>query len=187
MRIEIEPGVRVYVDAREVYVGVAARRSGNGPHGLEAAHVAVGRHRASTTITAVMVAATAAHSRSGRSTNGPTTSCAFSTPCRWPGQLFSARALAAWWRSAILRGTQRILRRVILSSCSPHLGLSRKLAMFERLGGARAREVAECYWSEPTPAHFEAYLQVCLPLYNPTPQPDAGRSRTGFDTELLDT
>jgi pimeloyl-ACP methyl ester carboxylesterase len=77
--------------------------------------------------------------------------------------------------------------KVILSSCSPHFGLERKLAVFERLGGPRARAVAQTYWSEPTPAHFDEYLRVCMPLYNPTPQPAASRAKVRFDVELLDT
>ena len=39
--------------------------------------------------------------------------------------------------------------KVVLSSTSPHLGLARKLAMFERLGGAAARESAERFWTRP--------------------------------------
>ena len=35
--------------------------------------------------------------------------------------------------------------KVVLSSTSPHLGLARKLAMFERLGGPAARAVAEAF------------------------------------------
>ncbi len=48
------------------------------------------------------------------------------------------------------------LAKVLLTSCSPHLGLERK-------------------------------LEVCLPLYNPTPQPDTAGARARFDTVLLDT
>jgi pimeloyl-ACP methyl ester carboxylesterase len=77
--------------------------------------------------------------------------------------------------------------KVILSSCSPHLGLERKLAMFERLGGANARAVAQAYWSEPNATRFDDYLKVCLPLYNPTPQPEASRAKARFDVDLLDT
>ena len=78
-------------------------------------------------------------------------------------------------------------RMVILSSCSPHLGLERKLAVFESLGGPRARQVAQTYWTTPTPAHFDDYLEVCLPLYNPTPQDPASRAKACFDTALLGT
>jgi pimeloyl-ACP methyl ester carboxylesterase len=77
--------------------------------------------------------------------------------------------------------------KVILSSCSPHLGLDRKLAAFERLGGAHARDVARAYWSDPRPEAFETFLRVCLPLYNPTPQPERGGALPVFDNELIDT
>ena len=77
--------------------------------------------------------------------------------------------------------------RVIISSASPHFGLARKLAAFERLGGAAARRAAEAYWSDPGAEHFAAYLDTCLPLYNATPQPDTGGARREFDTDLLHT
>lgn len=56
--------------------------------------------------------------------------------------------------------------KVILSSTSPHMGLQRKLAMFERLGGARAREVAEAFWTAPGEATWAEYQRVCKPFYN---------------------
>jgi proline iminopeptidase len=56
--------------------------------------------------------------------------------------------------------------KVILSSTSPHLGLARKLAMFERLGGAEAREVAERFWTAPSAATWAPYNLVCKPHYN---------------------
>ena len=43
--------------------------------------------------------------------------------------------------------------KVILSSTTHHMGLARKLAMFEKLGGAEAREAARAFWtrcSSPT-------------------------------------
>lgn len=77
--------------------------------------------------------------------------------------------------------------KVILSSCSPHLGLERKLAVFERLGGARARTVAQAYWSAPSAGGFDEYLEICLPLYNPTPQVDDSRAKARFDMDMIDT
>ena len=77
--------------------------------------------------------------------------------------------------------------RVILSSTSPHLGLQRKLAVFERLGGAHAREVAEAYWSDPSAGAFDEYLRVCLPLYNPTPAPAERMERTLLDLDILNS
>ena len=40
--------------------------------------------------------------------------------------------------------------KVVLSSTSPHLGLARKLAMFERLGGPQARDAAGRFWRAPS-------------------------------------
>lgn len=77
--------------------------------------------------------------------------------------------------------------RVIISSASPHFGLARKLDAFQRLGGERARSVAEAYWTQPSADRLAAYMDVCLPLYNPTPQPDTGAARRAVDVELLDT
>lgn len=68
--------------------------------------------------------------------------------------------------------------KVILSSTSPHMGLERKLAMFERLGGLQARQRAEDFWARPSPASWEAYWSTCRKLYNTTepadPQAGAG-------------
>ena len=81
--------------------------------------------------------------------------------------------------------------KVILSSCSPHLGLERKLAVFQRLGGELARAAAEPYWTAQNEANFEAnfdaYLTLCLPLYNASPQDGASRCKARFDVQMLDT
>jgi proline iminopeptidase len=58
--------------------------------------------------------------------------------------------------------------KVILSSTSPHLGLARKLEMFEHLGGLEAREAAERFWREPRTDTWAPYQRLCLPLYNTT-------------------
>jgi len=63
---------------------------------------------------------------------------------------------------------------LIRSSTTAKIRLDRALPMFERLGGTRAREVAERFWSTPTDGHRDAYMAVCLPLYTRTPlAPDA--------------
>lgn len=62
--------------------------------------------------------------------------------------------------------------KVILSSTSHHFGLDRKLAMFERLGGAEAREAARAFWTDPTPATWDEYERLCRPHYNTTPPAD---------------
>ena len=70
--------------------------------------------------------------------------------------------------------------RVILSSTSHHMGLARKLAMFEQLGGPAARAAAEAFWTQ--------YQQVCTPLYNTRPPTDPlARERTVFNTQILYT
>ena len=76
--------------------------------------------------------------------------------------------------------------RVVLSSTSPHLGLARKLAMFERLGGAEARELARAFWTRPCEATWAPYRERCLPLYNTTAarSEDATR-RTLFNEAIL--
>jgi pimeloyl-ACP methyl ester carboxylesterase len=77
-------------------------------------------------------------------------------------------------------------RKVILSSTSAQLGLARKLAMFERLGGPQARAVAERFWTAPSPATWAAYNLVCKPHYNTVPpvNDDAGR-RIVLNEEIL--
>ena len=76
--------------------------------------------------------------------------------------------------------------KVILSSTSPHLGLARKLAMFERLGGAEAREVAERFWTAPSTATWAPYNLVCKPHYNTVPPVNGDASRhIVFNEDIL--
>jgi pimeloyl-ACP methyl ester carboxylesterase len=79
-------------------------------------------------------------------------------------------------------------RKVVLSSTSPHMGLARKLAMFEQLGGPEARAVAERFWIEPSAATWADYNRVCKPHYN-TVQPlnDDATRRIVFNEEILFT
>jgi pimeloyl-ACP methyl ester carboxylesterase len=75
--------------------------------------------------------------------------------------------------------------KVILSSTSHHFGLERKLAMFERLGGARTRDVARRFWTEPDEASWAEYNRVCKRHYNTTPQPADAGARIVFNTAIL--
>lgn len=79
--------------------------------------------------------------------------------------------------------------KVVLSSTSHHFGLGRKLAMFERLGGAAARDAAERFWTDPTPATWDTYERVCRPHYNTTPpsDPDAKARTIAVDDILFHT
>ena len=76
--------------------------------------------------------------------------------------------------------------KIILSSTSPNMVMARKLAMFEKLGGPQARELAQKFWSEPTPASWAAYWSGCRKLYNSTEpaDPNAGQ-RTLLREDIL--
>ena len=76
--------------------------------------------------------------------------------------------------------------RVILSSTSHHFGLPRKMAMFQRLGGAAARDAAQAFWTDPQPATWAAYERLCRPLYNTTPAADPqAKARTIAVDDIL--
>lgn len=75
--------------------------------------------------------------------------------------------------------------KVVLSSTSHHMGLERKLAVFERLGGAAARDAAEAFWRRPCPETWAPYNQHCRDLYNTTPADPVARQRTLMNEEIL--
>ncbi len=62
--------------------------------------------------------------------------------------------------------------KVILSSTAPALNLSRKLMVFERLGGVPAMQLARAFWTRPCAETWAPYNAVCKPLYNPKPPAD---------------
>ena len=59
--------------------------------------------------------------------------------------------------------------KLIVSSSIGRFRLDRALPIFERLGGAEARDVAERYFAGPNHERLEEFMATCLPLYNPTP------------------
>jgi pimeloyl-ACP methyl ester carboxylesterase len=64
-------------------------------------------------------------------------------------------------------------RKLIVSSSIARFRLDRALPMFERLGGDKARRIAEAFFGDPNHESLKAYMETCLPLYNPTPlEPD---------------
>jgi len=78
--------------------------------------------------------------------------------------------------------------KVVLSSTSPHMGLPRKLAMFERLGGREARDVAERFWTQPNETTWAEYERVCKQHYNTArPANDDASRRIVFNTDILFT
>lgn len=60
--------------------------------------------------------------------------------------------------------------KLILLSASATLNLDHMYAVFERLGGPKARSVAERFWHGATMQNGLEYMQVCAPLYFRTPQ-----------------
>jgi len=75
--------------------------------------------------------------------------------------------------------------KVILSSTSARLSLPRKLAMFELLGGAAARQAAERFWTAPDAASWAEYSRLCRPHYNRRPADGEAAQRTRFKPEIL--
>jgi pimeloyl-ACP methyl ester carboxylesterase len=72
---------------------------------------------------------------------------------------------------------------IVLSSTAARMRLDRVLAVFERLGGAEAREAARRYWEAPGAETLPDYARLCFPLYSRAPRdPDANtRTRWNFD------
>ena len=75
--------------------------------------------------------------------------------------------------------------KVILSSTSPRMMMARKVAMFAKLGGPEAGESAARFWSDPNPATWDDYGVHCRHLYNTTPQDPHGGARTIHEFDIL--
>jgi len=76
--------------------------------------------------------------------------------------------------------------KVVLSSTAPGMNLERKLVMFEKLGGPTARELARKFWRSPTPDNWAAYWVGCRHFYNTTPPIDPDSSqRTQANVDIL--
>ncbi len=75
--------------------------------------------------------------------------------------------------------------KVILSSTSPHMMMERKVAMFAKLGGPEAGESAARFWSDPNAATWDDYGVHCRHLYNTTPQDPHGGARTIHEFDIL--
>ena len=67
--------------------------------------------------------------------------------------------------------------KLILSSTAAKLNLTATYSMMEKMGGPRARNVAERVFVEADERAMAEYLEVCLPLYNTTADPAAVESR----------
>ncbi|MEO6281519.1 alpha/beta hydrolase [Roseateles sp.] len=75
--------------------------------------------------------------------------------------------------------------KVVLSSTSHHFGLARKIEHFGRLGGPAAADATRDFWERPGPDTWAVYERLCRHLYNTQPQQaDAGGGKI-FKPEIL--
>lgn len=69
------------------------------------------------------------------------------------------------------------LSRLILSSTAARFLLDETVAFATKLGGDKAGQVAQDFFTTPTLEGFEQYAEVCLPLYNQTPAEEGAQYR----------
>lgn len=81
------------------------------------------------------------------------------------------------------RRPERIERLVLVSTGARYIH-TRVIALFDRLGGPAAGEVAARYFSDPNEASFAEYMRVCVPLYTRTPLPADSVARMQMNTAL---
>jgi len=74
---------------------------------------------------------------------------------------------------------------LIFSSTSATATLSRNLAMFEQLGGARAREVAARFYDNAGPETLPEFLAECMTLYNTRFSDPDGMKRSLLHMDVL--
>jgi proline iminopeptidase len=77
--------------------------------------------------------------------------------------------------------------RVVLSSTSHHFGLARKIERFGALGGPEAAEATREFWLNPGPASWAVYEQRCRHLYNTRPRNADAGGWMRFRPEILFT
>jgi pimeloyl-ACP methyl ester carboxylesterase len=61
--------------------------------------------------------------------------------------------------------------KLVLSSTSTQPVGERSFAVFERLGGSRARDAAIAFWTQPNEDSRARYEELCIPLYTRTSPP----------------
>jgi len=66
------------------------------------------------------------------------------------------------------RRPERVERLVLVSTVARYVH-TRSIALFDRLGGAEAGEVAARYFADPTEVTFAEFMRVCVPLYTRNP------------------
>jgi len=75
--------------------------------------------------------------------------------------------------------------KLVLSSTAARSRQDRSLDMFERLGGAEAREAARRFFDNPVAETMADYQKKCLPLYNRTPSGPESILRSVMNLELM--
>ena len=84
------------------------------------------------------------------------------------------------------RRPDRIERLVLVSTVARDVH-TRVIAIFDRLGGPEAGEVAARYFANPTETTFSEYMRVCVPLYTREPLRADSFARIGMNTALSTT
>jgi proline iminopeptidase len=74
---------------------------------------------------------------------------------------------------------------LILSSTSARKNAERNLAMFEKLGGASARSIAEEFYRDPSPEKLGDFIRHCMTLYNTRFSDPDGMRRSVLRAEVL--
>ena len=74
---------------------------------------------------------------------------------------------------------------LIFSSTSPKKNAARNLAMFEKLGGASARSIAEEFYRDPSPETLGDFVKQCMSLYNTRFSDPDGMKRSVLRGEVL--
>jgi proline iminopeptidase len=76
--------------------------------------------------------------------------------------------------------------RLVLSSTAAKFRKDRAIAAFGNMFGAHPREIADAFWNDPADqAKVKEYLDVCFPLYNPTPRDTEALARSTFNPAML--
>jgi proline-specific peptidase len=74
--------------------------------------------------------------------------------------------------------------KLVLASTAAKMREDRSLDVFEKLGGADARAVAQRFFENPTPQAMAVYVERCLPLYTRRPVGPEMITRSVMNREL---
>ena len=187
MRIEIEPGVRLYVDVEGLGLVPDGPSMRERPT-LICMHGGPGFDHSAfkpvfTELTDIAQIVYYDHRGHGRSDPRPRTEWTLDT---WADDIVRLCEALGIVKPVVLGQSfggfvaQRYLARhpehaskVILSSTSHHMGLERKVEGFSRRGGEDAGRLARAFWNDPNPQTWVDYWQGCRHLYNTQPPADS--------------